>query len=205
MRTNTLDTFKDLINLRKLNNIRRYSLEHIMRDHTVSAHSYWVTLIALQIYEEVREHFAVRGQAISREQVLLKALFHDLSESVVDDIDFHVKRELLDVDKENKYVKEYFSDGIFGKYTKHILNGSSEEEKSIEYRIMKLADITEHFLYCYEEVALRGNRGLREPIESVIDIYEKTPEDAEIFHHSKLLRTVHAELLTLLDNTDWAL
>lgn len=193
--------FDQLIHSRKINGITRYSLEHVVRPSSVSEHSYWVTILALLIADEVRPYYASQNQTINLSSVVKWGLFHDMGEGVEDDIDFHAKRSIVNKDSSRKLLMENFSQSIYEKYF-HYLVDDSEIETSVEYQIMKIADICEHLLYCWEEVNFRGNRALREPITTGLEVLE---ENDEIMRNSELIYSIYKNLQETLQNKDWAI
>ena len=128
-----------------LNQLIRYNTRTRITNESVAAHTFFVSLFCLKLFEELNISIE------KRYEILVKALLHDIGEVFTSDIphtikaDNHVLREIFN-DLEKKYLEENWSSYIT------ILESTDQ----LSYEILKLADIYSILQYTMTECHL-GN------------------------------------------------
>lgn len=132
--------------VRRLSNLKRCSLFPVVIQQNVAEHSFYVSVLCLFVSEELKR----KGIKLDEAKLLKYSLLHDIDEAITGDIPYHVKKEL------NPTLSEYVSRTLQEEF-----NGIDYEidKESLEYKIVKLCDYVELYLYCCEE-KLRGNSAL---------------------------------------------
>lgn len=157
------------VNLHKtLTKVIRYSNTPTIRQQNVAEHQYFVALIAIMIGMRARED----GVNIDLEKIALRALVHDLPETVSGDMPRIVKRENPDLAKqiailEDKvlakmieFLPSYMKEAIWYSYVGDNLD-------CIENKIVKFADIFECGIFSICEGDL-GNTNMNEIMHNTI-------------------------------------
>lgn len=134
-----------LLEMYNLKNITRYNHRTRLKDESVAEHSFFTTLIAL----ELCKRFELDNE--STLACILKSLLHDMPETELNDITHDVKvalnlYPLLKV-YEDKYFEKHFPE--FAK----LMNDESENAVNL---IVKYADAMSVLQYAYNEIEL-GN------------------------------------------------
>lgn len=146
----------------KLTSIPRFTGSPLMEPQSGADHAYRVTMIALQIVDEYNE--SNPKVKINREEVVLKALFHDTEESVLGDIPSPVKyfnetfREAVR-EVEETAMKDIVLKEVSKKQKKEYFTLWKEAKKGLSGKIIKIADKLEGFIKINFEVR-QGNSGL---------------------------------------------
>lgn len=144
--------------IRKLNYINRCCLFPLVKPTTVAEHSFHVAVIALTISEDLKE----AGQPVDQFKVLKHALLHDVEESIISDIPYTVKMhirpslaEALRIMGEDQLVDvpEWLTREIY-----------AECDGSMEWLVVKAADMVELLMYCRDEERL-GNLNLKSMVD----------------------------------------
>ena len=86
-----MSTLDDLLSSRRVSNITRFSLFRVQNKQTVADHSFHVAILAMLIAEDVDRHYKKEMISINKDLVIKLALFHDIEESVIGDIQYHFK------------------------------------------------------------------------------------------------------------------
>lgn len=157
------------MNYRRLRHIHRCNNFLKINGEDVAQHSFYVTIIAMAIADEMKYE---RGMLVSVEDVMRKALLHDVEEAITGDIPHNVKHG---VDQSTKESLEAACEQIADSY---YLNGTSQvfqrysalcksSKKGLEGQIVDLADMLELAVYCYEEVCM-GNRYFQKLFDKAI-------------------------------------
>lgn len=136
--------------IRQLNNIQRCQLYSTLKPTSVAEHSYHVGVLSMFIYHELKNTYD-----INFEKLISMALTHDIEEVILSDIPYtikkHIESELQHILKKSVYDEFFNAPDWFIKYIIY------PDDGSIEYKILKLADMVELVYYCMGEFAL-GNK-----------------------------------------------
>ena len=137
------------MNLRKvraLRNIRRFNFEACVSYQSVAEHSFFVAIIAREMYGLVRHKYELAttpgGDNMGR--IVESAILHDIEESCTGDIPFLVKRQMVD---SAKHLKDLALAELDIKLSK---------ESDLVRMVVKFADIVDLKIYLEEERRL-GN------------------------------------------------
>ena len=155
-----------------LNQLIRYNTRTRITNESVAAHTFFVSLFCLKLFEELNI------STEKRYEILVKALLHDIGEVFTSDIphtikaDNHVLRDIFD-DLEKKYLEKNWSSYI------PILESTDQ----LSYEILKLADIYSILQYTLTEERL-GN---------------KTIEMAEIYSNARKRADIHIQRINELE------
>lgn len=146
----------------KLTSIPRFSGSYLVQAQSGADHAFRVTMIALQIVDHYN-HGKKEKEQISREEVLLKCLLHDVEESFIGDLPTPVKyitpefRESVRA-VEEKAMKDFVLKDA-GPQTKEYYKLWEEAKKGKSGKIVKIADKLEGFVKINFEIR-QGNAGL---------------------------------------------
>ena len=135
---------KELYELYRLKNIVRYNTRPKITTESVAEHSFFVSVIALELCDEYQIDDAIK------QQILIKAMLHDMPEIEINDITYDAKERL----KLRPYLKKYendYDDRRFPKYSKLMKNN-----KGLVQAIVDLADAYSVLQYVIYEKEL-GN------------------------------------------------
>ena len=161
---------KDLLDIYKLKTIIRYNQRQRIKDENVAEHSFFVTMLTLQICNKLQLSDEITYKAI------VKALLHDMPEIELNDITYPVKIGLnlypLLKEYENKYYEKNFA-----KYADLM-----KDEESLVSIIVDLADALSVFQYSINEESL-GNTNFIDVKNDTIDRLNKT--------YSKLMEAIN--------------
>ena len=138
--------FQDLY---KLQFITRYSNIPRIRDENVAQHSFFVTALCVEIYEEYNKKYR-----LDLGHLLLMATTHDWAESEIDDVAHNVKAKYPAVREALKEAEEAYMD----KYPQYVIDTFKEYEEcsTIHSKIVHLADALQCVQYTEVEVKM-GN------------------------------------------------
>lgn len=161
---------KTISSIRRLNHIKRCSLFPVLHPTSVAEHSFNVSVLTLFLIEEMRN----KGMEIDELKVLRKALLHDVNEVITGDVTFYVKKHGETNTHINSFIKSSLNGeqndvhdaGFFPEWLKFEI--LSECDGSLEYYIVKMADLTELAYYCVDEINL-GNNHLRAMLANAIN------------------------------------
>lgn len=146
----------------KLTSIPRFSGSYLVQPQSGADHAFRTTMIALQIVDNYNADKKVKDQ-ISREEVLLKCLLHDVEESVIGDLPTPVKyitpefRESVRI-VEEKAMKDFVLKEA-GPNNEEYYNLWEQAKKGKSGKIVKIADKLEGFVKINFEIR-QGNAGL---------------------------------------------
>ena len=127
----------------RLSKLIRYNHRHRVKDESVAEHSYYVVLFCMKICK----HY--RFDAETTNNILTKAILHDLPEIAISDVPYDVKqnipqlRYLLEDAEKEFYKKHYFE------YYDKVYNGNTLEDLIVRY-----ADTLSVLQYCLNELAI---------------------------------------------------
>lgn len=146
----------------KLTSIPRFTGSYLVQPQSGADHAFRTAMIALQIVDDYNDKKPKKDQ-ISREEVLLKALIHDVEESVIGDLPTPVKYITPEFRESVKKVEEkamhdfVLQDAGPNSAEYYKLWKESKEGKS--GKIIKIADKLEGFIKINFEIR-QGNAGL---------------------------------------------
>lgn len=161
-----------------LNNLKRWNGLNIIKDETVSQHSYIVTILSRILGEKL---FISNRRSEYILEVVTAAMFHDFDEIFTGDITHNVKynpvngkefRDVLNVFVDEK-IQENFNNSEF-----YFIKNSLEKEpwNELIHKIVKIADWMSMFFFLKKEMYL-GNLSLLEQYHYCVDnIIEKSYE-----------------------------
>lgn len=156
---------------RRLAQVKRYHATPLHQNETVAEHSFYVAMIARAICGELSE----RGVRVNTQEVLEKALIHDIEEMFSGDIIQPFKysdptlKELID--KLNLKSVDQAFEGLPPTLAAHLINlwKNYHAEKKLEDKIVKISDRLSLIAYCLEQMRL-GNRFMVEIFENGMKI-----------------------------------
>lgn len=157
---NPMDIFSSInSNLQRLSHIRRYAALPVHRAENVAEHSFYCILYASLIARDL----IAQGLEVNHEQVMVKALHHDLEEAMTGDIIRSFKYTTPELRAEIQKAGEIHMQEL----TKQLgdakdityTSWATSKDDSIEGHIVKLADQLCLVAYLREEI-LSGNRHL---------------------------------------------
>ncbi|MDR0454133.1 MAG: HD domain-containing protein [Deferribacteraceae bacterium] len=148
-----------LINIRKLNNIKRWSNEFLHRRASVAEHSFSVAQIA-QMLGFIEESL---GGTVNWKALYRKALNHDVPEALTGDvisttknINDHTRETMKQV--ETQLVNEALLDGVFSPFREEYLSLIFDgKDSSLEGDILRYADHIDALIECLQEIRLGNN------------------------------------------------
>jgi len=168
---------KDLVfTLRKLKHIIRCSTYRRIHDENVAEHSYYVSILAMMIADELNTLPEYAGK-ISVEKVIRNSLLHDADEALTGDIIFPVKHHNKHIHEAIKSTASFMWDELFKGLPQSVQmykEIASDCKKDLEGSCVALADMLELCLYCYEEVSL-GNTNMKEIMSRGVSIIARHP------------------------------
>lgn len=172
--------------VRDLAFVPRWGIVRTIRHQNVAEHSYFVALIVDDLINWVNAkapfyHIA----AVARNQMMLLALFHDLSEAVTGDITGPIKKNIVDRKKYDEFVRAKEHEILGWSVTETANNNLA----SHELFIVKLADFLESVLFIIDETKL-GNC-LGELRVSLINTLYLRLEDAKDTFDGTLVDVLH--------------
>lgn len=179
-----------LLNARSLSHIDRFQQWNCNRDYSVADHSYWMTVIAFLIYEDLYDSEVLTTEDIDLDQLLLRCLFHDFGEIRTGDIPYPFKEsDHFDEEGHDDYVEDYFSEDTVFKYYQKMITGKGAED--LTSNILACADMLELAVYCYEE-ELSGNDTFYPMLQKALGILED--EFSVLIRSSLFLQSVMEQL-----------
>lgn len=137
------------LRLRRLSAVPRWAVVPTIRPQNVAEHSFHVCTMALWLAER---YAPVQAGSVSRERLMMAALYHDEAEAITGDIAAPAKR-WMDRDR----LKELESELGVGEF---------EDEGHIA-NLIKLADCLEAWVYLKEEQELGNRQGIKLVIEDL--------------------------------------
>lgn len=165
----------------KMSNVQRYSWTQVIVPENLAQHSYYVTVLADLISEDISERFP--DIKIDKNKILSFALYHDYEEIYTWDIITPVKyknkefREKLD-SLWNLLLTEWINSNF--EWKKHIWNRIKESHKNyelwrndlIESKIVKFADMIQALWYVIQEVNM-WNSYMNSVLKNIIKLIKE--------------------------------
>lgn len=161
-----LDVSQFILN-RRLAQVKRYHATPMFQNETVAEHCFYVALIGRAICGILEE----QGLKVQTQTVLEKALIHDIEEMFSGDIiqPFKYSDPSLKklIDKLNTKSVDQAFEGLPKKlklHFKHLWN-EYRDEKTLEDKIVKIADKLSLIAFCLEQIKL-GNKFMLEILQN---------------------------------------
>ena len=157
----------------KLTSVPRFTGSYLVQPQSGADHAYRVAMLALQMVDDYNHRNP--STPISREEVLMKALIHDVEESVIGDLPSPVKyitpefREAVRVVEENVMENVVLADA--GPQSKEYYQLWLNAKKDESGKIVKIADKLEGFIKINFEIK-QGNAGLTDAYTETIEWFE---------------------------------
>ncbi len=163
--------FKDST-LNNLDTIVRWDLNQVIKNETVSQHSFWVALYSTILAEEIFYEKNCKDSISFKLSVTRYALFHDLDEAFSGDIHHSVKNNPLNGTEIKKQIKIYVDNCIKEKFKENnniskmfleYLICDDDDYKTVK-NIVKICDWLSFLKYLENEKSL-GNKNLDKTVE----------------------------------------
>lgn len=151
--------------LRDLAFVPRWSLIRTNKTQSVAEHSYFVAMYTLQICA------CLRTPRVFTETCLRYALWHDVEECFMGDVPGPVKRRTMNEGRKEEFVRAEMR-RRFGEVM------MSEEEDSFPQAVVKLADVTDEYLFLNDEQLL-GNLGVQRVKDQSLERWDKALTELE--------------------------
>lgn len=153
----------------------RYSGAHVVHKENVAEHSYFVTLIADWLAEDLQQKHSL---SLDRLAILHMAMYHDTEEAYTGDLITPVKNKSPELKKEwDKMCELMMTEGLTHDFplqphiTNHILRihkkYESEKYTGIENQIVKFSDGVQSIVYLLREVGF-GNKHVFPILENMM-------------------------------------
>lgn len=181
---------KDLsifVNYRRLKEIKRCNNFPVISQEDVAQHSFYVTLLAMMLADQYNEWarsvkvdsptLKVEFVLVNTEDVLRKALMHDLEESFTSDLPWNIKHmneeahEAISRIINQRLEAAYANSQSLAKYRCY----SAHCKEGFAGSFVRIADMLELGLFCWEEVA-KGNMFLKPMIGKCVSIIKSFGE-----------------------------
>jgi 5'-deoxynucleotidase YfbR-like HD superfamily hydrolase len=160
----------------KLTSIPRFTGSYLVQPQSGADHAFRVTMIALQMVDDYNSR---NKKKISREEVLMKALLHDVEESVIGDLPSPVKYITPEFRESVRLVEEkVMKDMVLkdaGPKSKEYYKYWVEAKKDKSGKIIKIADKLEGFIKINFEIR-QGNAGLIDAYHETVTWFEENEE-----------------------------
>jgi len=160
--------FSYFMRIRKLAWLNRANDQFRFHQQNVAEHSFFVAHLALWICDEenIRRVSKKDLSTINREQVMEKALFHDVPESIVGDLSYRVKKMNLKLEEEfdrteKAVTEQQLFQGLHENLQKRYIAVINKDWDSEAGKVVKYADMIEVLIYAYCELKA-GNRHFQE-------------------------------------------
>ena len=155
----------------KMVNVKRFAGLHLNSPYSVGEHTHRVATLAM----EITNWYNVENpeNKISLEEVLVKALLHDMEESISNDMPSYVKRHGNLRDELRKAGEWLMEEKILkgSSMPEHYFKMWKEDKDGESGEVIELADKIEGLLVCYFEVK-RNNLSLTKPLINQIDWFK---------------------------------
>jgi putative hydrolase of HD superfamily len=183
-----------LDNLRKLNNVMRWSNEFLHRRASVSEHSFCVTQIA-QMLGFIEESL---GNTVDWKLLYRKALNHDVPEAVVGDVistTKNVNKEIHDtIEQVEALLVENMLSGLpepfRSDYRTAFFDGKDD---TTEGRILAAADNIDALIECLQEIKLSNNVPFADKYAMIKQKIEKIPLASVNFFIKEILPSLSGD------------
>lgn len=166
--TNLFFDEQELLEMYKLKNITRYNHKTRLKDESVAEHSFFTTLIALELCKKLKLDEKTTFLCV------VKALLHDLPETELNDITYDVKLAL------NLYpLLKVYEDKYFDKHFHDFADLMNNDDENVVNLVIKYSDAASVLQYAYNEISLGNTKFAEikdETIERLNVIYKKLME-----------------------------
>lgn len=170
---------KIFMNLRRLRDIKRCNNFPSLNSEDVAQHSYYATMLALILAKEHEYYVASHDQSefaqVDVNEVMMKAICHDLEEAFIGDIPKNIKDD-PDVKKEVMKATKKKMDEIYSRAatTRSLKQYNEDCKKNLEGQFVDVADLLELGIYCWEEISL-GNSAMKSLLQKCIGLIYQMP------------------------------
>lgn len=177
--------------------VKRWSLMHTVREENVSEHSHIVAVISHMLCVIENEYF---GNNLNPEKAATIALFHDLSETKLQDLNSNTKYHSPEFTEQFKKLESWAEkqcvEGLPVEMRKHYENIIITENIDTEYKkIVKAADIISTYIKAKEEIKYYNSEFIR--------VLKNTNEKLEEL--KKELPSIEYYMTHFMDNCDCSL
>ena len=156
----------------KMSNVLRFAGNNLDADYTIGEHSYRVACIAMAICDEYNKNIKLKKNKINTEEVLRKALLHDMEETETGDLPSPIKKignlkaELRFAGE--KIMKNLLKDSPLEKFYLKLWVEDKDEESG---EVIKIADKLEGLLASFYEFK-RGNHYIKPSLISHMEWFK---------------------------------
>lgn len=165
--------------------VKRWSIMHLVKDENVAEHSHQVAVIA-HMLAVIRNTYC--GGSISPEKAATVALYHEVSESKLQDIIHVTKYHNPAITKEFKLIEELAERECLATLPEQLQKTfeSLLIQKNVESdykQIVKAADIISAYLKACDEIKFKNPEfeGVKERLENMINEYKSVLPEVKIF------------------------
>lgn len=173
----------------KLTSVPRFTGSYLVQPQSGADHAFRATMIALQIVDDYNDNHPKKDQ-ISREEVILKTLLHDVEESVIGDLPTPVKYITPEFRESVKKVEEKaMKDFVLqdaGPNADEYYKFWKEAKEGKSGKIVKLADKIEGFVKINFEIR-QGNAGLISAYYETTKWFDENPKLLAEFPKAQVL------------------
>lgn len=184
----------------KLGSVKRFAVDNLKYPYSVAEHSYRVAMLSMLIVDDynLKNH-----NKINSEEVLRKALIHDLEEVKMGDIPSPAKNV-------NKKVKKYLREIGYSLMEEEVLEGLpesiklrylslwNEDKDGTSGEIIELADKLEGLYQSIKEVNA-SNDELEESLLSHISYFE-SEKGIELMDRYSISKEIYEDMITSIKN-----
>ena len=179
----------------------RYAGAHVIRKENVAEHSYYVTIMADLLAEDIEEHY--ENISINRLNILRMALYHDAEEAYTGDMITPVKNKssqlkqawetlCVQMTKEGLAI-DFPGHKHIQKYILHVHEDYEEHKYSkLENLIVKFADMAQSVVYLLREVQFGNTHVIPILMNVVRDVERKFKNVKPLNTYAKTL-SIYAE------------
>ena len=202
---------KIFLNYRRVKEIKRCNNFSVIHVEDVAQHSFYTALYAMYIASEYNKNVGAYNmqfhhydcdnpkQTFNVDEVVRRALVHDLEESFTSDIPYNVKHHSEEANAIIKSVVKSKMEELFegaNDINLDILNTSMNDKAGFDGKLIAVVDMLELAIYSSEEV-YQGNRCMQPMLDKCVrliesyDIYEDLVEFSPTF--KELMEMLHGE------------
>lgn len=190
----------------KLSNVNRFSMATLASKESVLEHIGMVTLISLQIGENLKSE----GCVINIEKLLIKSMIHDIEETVVGDLPRptkHHSAELRNMISELEFeaATNVLKDANLSSYFHHW----NQSKDGPEGKVVAFVDILVVLMKFHDEIILRGNLSMMNMISPTTfdTVTRSTNNMMNYYKDSDILKQYQKfseDIINQLTNLKWA-
>lgn len=181
-------SFVDLVNIRRMRNIKRCNNFPVLIQEDVAQHSYYVTMLAWNIASEYNNsvdneypHDVAAMPYADVDEVIKKALCHDIPESITSDIPFNVKHSSKSMSEMVNTLEEDVVEDMSGVFSQSISEFILNSKSDFNGQFVAIADLLELAIYCAEEVNM-GNNSLYYMLDRCCELLQEIDNFDLLYH-----------------------